>query len=199
MFYAVHCSENNRSVDHPPGNQPPHPAERNLGCIKGSAVQRGRPGQGLLGWVPLGTASLGQLWGAPGSEVCSCCVCEEAELWPHQLPGCPQALWVLHPWQGLQETQGLDLSPRRCHEPEHPWGTRPGQHVAVSLCCCRRSRPGEAGGLQAPDRVQREGISRGGFPLACLPLCPEKTARKQQHGSSAVQTAPALSTNGYLA
>lgn len=80
------------------------PAERNLGCITKVVLSRGRPGQGLLGWVPLGTVSLGQLWGAPGSEVCSCRVCEEEELWPHQLPGCLQALRVLHPWQGLQET-----------------------------------------------------------------------------------------------
>lgn len=105
MFYAVHCSENNRSVDHPPGNQHPHPSREEFRLYhKGCAVQRGRPGQGLLGWDPLGTVSLGQLWGAPGTEVCSCRVCEEAELWPHQLPGCLQALRVLHPWQGLQET-----------------------------------------------------------------------------------------------
>lgn len=53
--------------------------------------------------------------------------------------------------------QGLDLSPRRCHEPERPWGTHPGQHVAVSLCCCHHSRPGGAGGCRHRTEFRGQG------------------------------------------
>lgn len=74
------------------------PAERNLGCITKVVLSR-EDGLARGSW-----AGFPFLWGAPGSEVCSCRVCEEEELWPHQLPGCLQALRVLHPWQGLQET-----------------------------------------------------------------------------------------------
>lgn len=49
MFYAIHYSENNGSMDHPPCNQTPHPSREELGCIEVIAVQRGRPRAGAPG------------------------------------------------------------------------------------------------------------------------------------------------------
>lgn len=122
------------------------PAERNLGCITKVVLSRGRPGQGLLGWVPLGTVSLGELQAVKSAAA----VCARRQSCGHissQAACRPYGCFTLGK---ACKRQGLDLSPRRCHEPERPWGTHPGQHVAVSLCCCHHSRPGEAGGLQAP-------------------------------------------------